>query len=93
MLRDITGLPVGHIPRTLASAFRKLIVMGANVFCEATDKPQPSFPPWPAPQEVGGGAVIPCTYIVRHENMQSIIDIVQKALSKMPERDTIKIEC
>jgi hypothetical protein len=93
LLRDIAGLPVGHVPRTLASAFRTLIDMGANVFCEATDKPQASFPPWPAPQEKGGGAVIPCTYIVRHENKQSIIDIVQEALSKMTEGDAIKIEC
>jgi len=36
MLEDIAGLPVGH---TLASTFRKLIDMHANVFCEASDQP------------------------------------------------------
>jgi hypothetical protein len=69
-LKDIAGLPVGHVPRTLASSFRKLIEMGASVYCEANDHPQPSFPPWPALKENGGGAVILCTYVIRHDNKQ-----------------------
>jgi len=37
MLKDIAGQPVGHAPHTLASAFRKLIDMHANVFWETSD--------------------------------------------------------
>lgn len=90
-LRDIAGLPVGHVPRTLASSFRNLIDMGASVLCEANDQPQASFPPWPAPQEIGGGAVIPCTYLVRHDNKQQVIDIVKEALMNMSEGEFIRI--
>ena len=91
LLKDVAGLPVGHVPRTLASAFRKLIDLGANVYCEATDQPQQSFPPWPAPEETGGGAVIPCTYLVRHESKQLVIDVVKEALMEMPEGDFIRL--
>ena len=40
MLKDIAGLPVSNAPHAMASAFRKLIDMHANVFCEASDQPQ-----------------------------------------------------
>jgi len=47
-LRDIAGLPVGHVPRGLASSFRTLLDWGANIFAEPLEEHVPSFPPWPA---------------------------------------------
>ena len=90
-LKDVAGLPVGHVPRTLASALRNLMDLGATVECEATDDPQPSFPPWPAQQETGGGVVIPCTYVVKHRNRQQSVDIIKEALKAMPEGEVIRL--
>ncbi|KAH3881694.1 hypothetical protein DPMN_005621 [Dreissena polymorpha] len=89
-LRDIAELPIGHVPLTLASSFRNLIYIGAFVLCEAIDLPQPIFPPWPEPQEKAGGVVIPCAYIVRHENKELAIDIIKGALMSMTEGEFIR---
>jgi len=43
-------------------------------------------------KKTGIGAVIPCTYVVRHESKQLIIDVVKTALIKMPEGDFIRLE-
>ena len=60
VLSDIAGLTVGHISRALASCFYQLLDSGGIIYATATGIPVPSFPPWPAPTEIGGGVVIPC---------------------------------
>lgn len=63
-LEDVAGLPVGRAPRSLAPYFRDVIDKGGKVFCEVTGAPVPSYPPWPAQHEEGGGIVLPCNYII-----------------------------
>jgi len=63
-LSDVADLPVGHVPRSLAGLFRSVLDEGGEIFAEATGEPVPSFPPWPAQNEEGGGVVIPATYFI-----------------------------
>ena len=64
-LEDIAGLPIGHVPRTLAGYFRSVSEDGC-VFAEVTGDSIPSFSPWPEKDEEGGGIVLPCNYIITH---------------------------
>lgn len=48
-LEDIAGLPVGHVPRSLAGYFRTILDDKGQVFAQITGEPVPSFAPWPAP--------------------------------------------
>ena len=52
-----------------------------------------SFSPWPAPQSPGGGAVIPCSFIINVKDDQQLIvlDRVQSAVNTMAERSMLKI--
>ncbi|WAR18261.1 hypothetical protein MAR_000099 [Mya arenaria] len=63
-LEDVAGLPVGHAPRSLTPYFRNFIDRGGKVSSEVTGAPVPSYPPWPAQHEEGGGVVLPCNYII-----------------------------
>jgi len=65
---DIGGLPVGHVPRGLAGTFRTIIESGGSISAIVTGKPCQSFPPWPVAHAVGGGAVIPCDYMIETRN-------------------------
>ena len=65
MLSDVAGLPIGHVPRELATCFRDIIDNGGSVYAEPCGEPAPSSYPWPEQQEVGGGVIIPCHYIMR----------------------------
>ena len=63
-LEDVAGLPIGRVPRSLAPYFRDVMDKGGKVLTEVTGPPVPSFPPWPAQHEEGGGVVLPCNYII-----------------------------
>ncbi|KAK3089455.1 hypothetical protein FSP39_003759 [Pinctada imbricata] len=63
-LKDIVGLPCGHVRRGLAPAFRIILDKGGQIMAEATQEPRPSFPPWPEQLESGGGIVIPFCIMV-----------------------------
>ncbi|KAJ8315488.1 hypothetical protein KUTeg_007638 [Tegillarca granosa] len=52
-LEDVAGLPLGHVPRSLAPQFRIILDKGGKVHAEVTGEPTPSYPPWPAPHEEG----------------------------------------
>jgi len=54
-LRDIVNLPIGHTLRGLGDCFTTIMDDGGRISCVPTGEPTPSFSPWPAPQEKGGG--------------------------------------
>jgi hypothetical protein len=83
-LRDIAGLPVGHVPRGLAPVYRAVIEAGGDITAVATGEPCQSFPPWPAPYETGGGAVVPCCYTVKTMD-DGHVALIKETLKKMPE--------
>lgn len=89
-LSDIAGLPIGHVPRGLAGTFRAIIESGGSVSAIAKGEPCQSFPPWPSVHDVGGGAVIPCDYVIKSEN-QNHVDLLKNALSAMPEKDAMSL--
>jgi hypothetical protein len=91
-LSDIAGLPIGHVPRVLASCFYHIIDSGDSVFATVTGDPVQSFPPWPAPSEKGGGAVIPCDYTLVVKDKESVLTLLKETLAKMPEGDAMTIE-
>lgn len=93
-LSDIAGLPVGHAPWGLSSAFRKLLENNCDIHAEPTDDPIPSFPPWPPVQEKGGGVVIPCTYIItcQQDEVDDANDLIMRTLNEMPEREAMSVE-
>lgn len=91
MLSDIAGLPVGHVPRGLAGVFRSILDGGGNIHALATCDPIPSFPPWPAPNETGGGVVIPADYVITTEDCSSIARELKSALEKLPEGSAMKL--
>ena len=90
-LKDILGLPCGRVPRGLARAFRELLDAGNEINAIATGPPVQSFSPWPEVFEVGGGVVIPCTYIVKTKNKQESIDVINDCLSQMNEGKVMKL--
>lgn len=57
-----------------------------------TGHPVQSFPPWPAPSEKGGGAVIPCDYTLVVKDKESVLTLLKETLEKMPEGDAMTIE-
>lgn len=91
ILSDIAGLPIGHVPRILASCFYEVLDNGGTVYATATGEPVPSFPPWPAPQEKGGGVVIPCSYTLLVDNLDVTVKMLSETLSKMKEGNVMKI--
>lgn len=90
-LKDIAGLPIGHVPRCIAGVFRAILDDGGTIRAKPTGIPVPSFPPWPALQEKGGGIVIPCNYIINSPNQNSCIELLVNMLSKIPEECTMSI--
>jgi hypothetical protein len=89
-LCHFAGLPIGHVPRGLACAFRKILESDGTITATATGEPCPSFPLWPAPNATGGGAVIPCDYKI-HTNEQKDFELLTDALNLMPEKEAMKI--
>ena len=89
-LEDIAGLPIGHVPRTLAGYFRSVLEDGC-VFAEVTGDPIPSFSPWPEKDEEGGGIVLPCNYIITHPDIQSQFNKLSELLSKIPEGSAMEL--
>ncbi len=89
-LKEVAGLPIGHAPRGLGSAFREIVQSGANIYAQTTGDPVQSFAPWPCVFEKGGGVVIPCTYIVIGDK-PGLGDILVTALKAMPEGNCMKL--
>ena len=89
-LEDIAGLPIGHVPRTLAGYFRSVLKDGC-VFAEITGDPIPSFSPWPEKDEEGGGIVLPCNYIITHPDTRSQFNKLSELLSKIPEGSAMEL--
>lgn len=76
-LADIAGLPVGHVPRVLASCVYKVLACGvgnATVTCD----PVQSFLPWPAPSERGGGTVTLCEYILHVSDEENVLTMLKE---------------
>ena len=92
-LSDIASLSIGHVPRGLGSCFCDIIDMNSvnTILCEVTGNPKPSFPPWPAPNESGGGVVISCTYIVKSHDAVQIESMIKTAVEKMEEHSVMTI--
>ena len=89
-LKDILGLPCGHVPRGLAPSFRAILDAGGEIFAEAIGEPQPSFPPWPPVQSPGGGVVIPCNYTIKTKDVNAV-RLIQNQLQEMPEKHVINV--
>ena len=92
-LKDIAGLPVGHVPWGLSAAFSRLLKDGFNIYAQPLEEPLPSFPPWPNVKEKGGGIVIPANYIIQCSDKQTekVLEIVREAIDKMPEKSAITV--
>lgn len=90
-LSDVAGLPIGHVPRSLAPYFRSVMETGGKVFADITGEPVPSFSPWPAQQEEGGGVVIPCNYIISHHDIKTHIKKLKDALNNIPEGSAMEL--
>ena len=56
-----------------------------TIEAEFTVEPTPSFHPWPAPNDEGGGIVLPCIYIVCHPDIQTQFDKLTTILDIIPE--------
>ena len=65
-------------------------------FSKRTGEPCLSFPPWPAPKlPDGGGAVIPCDYIIalKHNGgVSSVRSRVSAAVKEMAEKSVLEIK-
>ena len=59
-----------------------------------TGDPCQSFPPWPAPQSIGGGAVIPCLYSVKVKDgrEKDVYKILELAVNAMKERSVLHLK-
>lgn len=67
------------------------------LFCsKQTGDPCQSFPQWPAPQVVGGGAVIviQCTYSVEVFDGRGteILNTISSAVARMEERSVLTVD-
>lgn len=91
-LEDTAGLPAGHVPRGLSHCFRTIMDQGGHICAVTIGDPVPSFPPWPAQQEVGGGVVIPCHYYIFHTDKALVMKLLKSALTSMPEGEFMRIE-
>ena len=91
-LDDITGLPIGHVPRGLATAFRDILDIDGKIYAIAKSKAVQSFPPWPPVFENGGGAIIPCDYVVYHNDRVLVMNMITNAVHNMPEKEVMRIE-
>ncbi|KAH3788701.1 hypothetical protein DPMN_166849 [Dreissena polymorpha] len=87
-LCDIAGLPIGHVPRGLAGAFRKIIELEGKITAFATGEPCPSFAPWQAPEATGLGVVIPCDYIITCA--ENDFNIISDAIDREREKDSFR---
>lgn len=92
-LKDIAGLPVGHVPWGLSGAFRRLIDNGCTIFAHPDGEPVPSFPPWPHMKDKGGGVVIPCTYVIqlKHVSNEEALNMLKQAVAGMSECEVITV--
>lgn len=91
-LSDIAGLPIGHVPKCLSKLFRDILDEGGEITREATDQPKPSFPPWPKPNEEGGGIVIPCKDILsKLKDLNSCFKELENILQSCPEGKGMKL--
>jgi len=91
-LKDVAGLPVGHVPLGLSYSFRQVMDTEGDIYAEPIGDPIPSFPPWPAPNEVGGGVVIPCHYHIYHSNINNVMSLLSNALIAMPEGEFMRLD-
>lgn len=85
-LDDVADLPIGHVPRSLAGFFRNILDSGGSVFAEVIGDPTPSFPPWPRPDEEGGGVVLPADYFIycgETGDRQGTVSALQRLLDSL----------
>ena len=85
--KNIMGLPCGHVPRGSAPAFRYILDCGGTIEAQAIGDPIPSFLPWPAVKEDGGGVVIPCNYFIYTQDLA----VLKQHLSAMIEKDAMEL--
>lgn len=90
-LKDVAGLPLGHVPRGLAGSFRDILDGGGEITAIVTGPPMPSFPPWPNPNDIGGGVVLPCHYTITHSNRVYAFNAIRNALLQMPEAEVMTL--
>ena len=58
---------------------------GWTITAEVTGEPVPSFPPWPAPNEEGGGVVLPCNNLINHSDIKGSFSKLCLLLEKSTE--------
>ncbi|XP_070552299.1 uncharacterized protein [Ptychodera flava] len=95
VLQQVAGLPMGHVPYILSEGIYKCIDMklASKVTCCVTGGPRQSFPPWPAVDEKGGGALIPADYFitVSDEHLSTAVKLVNDAIQKMAEKSVLEV--
>ena len=91
-LGDIAGLPIGHVPRGHASAFHDILDVDGRIHCIAQGPAVQSFPLWPAVLEQGGGALVPCDYIIYWQDRNIALNLITAAVNSMPEKEVISVE-
>ncbi|KAM7434633.1 hypothetical protein ABFA07_015321 [Porites harrisoni] len=94
-VETIAGLPIRRVPQGLSSCLWELLSFPhvASIDCKQAGHPCQSFSPWPVPQSPGGGAVIPCSFIINVKDDQQLVVLerVQSAVNNMAERSVLKI--
>ena len=75
------------MPRGIAPAFRYILDCGGTIEAQAIGDPIPSFLPWPAVKEDGGGVVILCNYFIYTQDLA----VLKQHLSAMIEKDAMEL--
>ena len=92
ILSDVAGLPVGHVPKCLSELFCDVMDNGGKIYAEVTGDPVPSFPPWPAQDQEGGGIVLPCKYIFTDIDIEVFFFKIKKCLDECTEGKSMEVE-
>lgn len=92
-LRDVAGLPCGHVPREIAPCFREVLDEGGTVYAEVSGEPIPSAYPWPEQQDIGGGVVLPCNYFIKPttSSFNKTLENIQTTVSGMEAGSTMTV--
>ncbi|XP_078608065.1 uncharacterized protein LOC144880005 isoform X2 [Branchiostoma floridae x Branchiostoma japonicum] len=85
-VRSIAGKDIGRLPAGLCKILAELDRDGVltDPTCVATGPPEPSFVPWPAPSDRGGGVVVRCKVLidVHARDRQAIVETLWEGVDR-----------
>ena len=91
-LSDVAGLLVGHVPKCLSPYFVEVMDNGGTILAEVKGDPVPSFEPWPAPDQEGGGVVLLCDYTFSDVDTKVYFAKLQQCLDNISEGQSMSLE-